>query len=335
MTISIEGLDIKLPEYRSVFKELEEGHDRFAFPGPLCRVTGGQGGEAILIVGNDKTVLIDCGMAYAGPVTVENLRKVLGRFNRALDYILLSHSHYDHIGALPFIRKAYPRAEVMGSSHCARVLEREGARNLMKELGETARDLYAPGSTVEIETEGLYADRVLDDGSHLCIGTEEGRNLNIIAMETPGHTDCSMSFLLEPMGLLFASESTGIPEGDDYIHTPCLKSFMQSLDSVEKCRRTGAEHLCIPHYGMLPASYVRRYWDMFNEECASKTRFALDMKRCGLSEEEMLAEYIDRYWDPAKEAEQPKAAFDLNSGYILKSLLKELDQLAKRFGMMN
>ena len=333
MSISTDGLGLLVPHYKSVFKNLAPGHDRFSFPGPVVRVTGGQGGEAILIVGNDKTALIDCGMAYAGPITVGNLQKVLGHFERELDYILLSHSHYDHIGALPFIRKAYPGAEVMGSSHCARVLEREGARNLMKDLGETARDLYDPGSTIEIPTEDLYADRVLDDHSNLCIGTEEGRNVNIVALETPGHTNCSMSFLIEPAGLLFASESTGIPEGDDYIHTPSLKSFMGSLDSVEKCRSTGARHICIPHYGVLPESYVDRYWDMFVREVASKTRFVLDMRARGISEDAMLEQYIERYWDPAKEAEQPKVAFDLNAGYILQTLLKELDQLAEHFGM--
>lgn len=333
MSISTEGLDLRLPEYKSVFRNLVEGHDRYEMPGPICRVTGGQGGEAMLIVGSERTALIDCGMAYCADVTVENTRKVLDHLGRSLDYILLSHSHYDHMGALPYFRKAFPNVCVMGSEHCAHVLERDNAKKLIKKLGETARESYEPDKGIDILTEGLSVDRILQDGERIQIGRLDGEDFTIDAIYTPGHTDCSISFYLLPLQLLFTSESTGIPEGTDYLHTPSLKSFIRSLDSVEKCRRTQARHLCIPHYGMLPDSYVDRYWDMFCEECASKTSFALDMRDRGLDRDEMLREYIDRYWDPAKEAEQPKEAFDLNSGYILDSLLSELDLLKDRFGL--
>ena len=37
--------------------------EKEAYPKPLVRVTGGKGGEAVLIVGSEKTALHDCGMA--------------------------------------------------------------------------------------------------------------------------------------------------------------------------------------------------------------------------------------------------------------------------------
>ena len=77
MAISTAKLGLELPEEIGLFDRIYGSQGRFDIPGPVCRVTGGHGGEAILILGNDKTVLLDCGMAYAGPVTVENLRKVL------------------------------------------------------------------------------------------------------------------------------------------------------------------------------------------------------------------------------------------------------------------
>ncbi len=38
--------------------------NRFDFPENIVRVTAGNGGEALLILGSEKTVLVDCGMAY-------------------------------------------------------------------------------------------------------------------------------------------------------------------------------------------------------------------------------------------------------------------------------
>lgn len=312
-----------LPEKIDLFATFGPDFDRFDFPGPVYRVTGGHGGEALLICGSEKTALLDCGMAYCGPTTTENTQKVLARLGRDLDMILLSHSHYDHIGALPWLKQAFPEAQVLASRHCARILTRPGARKVMGELGQDAKNIYAPDSPVKIITEGLAADRVLEDGETVSLGKEK-----VTALVTPGHTDCSMSYLLEPAGLLFTSESTGILEGKDYVHTPCLKSFLQAVNvSMPRCRAVNPRHICLPHFGMIPDSFVRRYWDMFAEECASKTRFVNGMVQRGLGREEILDVYMERYWTPLKAMEQPKEAFRLNSGYILDTLLREREDL--------
>ena len=327
MRWTTEEIGLELPESIELFATFGRDFDRFSFPGPVHRITGGHGGEALLICGSRRTALIDCGMAYCGPTTAENGRRKLAELGRDLDYILLSHSHYDHIGALPYLRKAFPKARVLASSHTAHILSRPGARQLMRQLGEEARELYAPGSGVEIITEGLRVDRVLTDGEEISLGEE-----SIRALWTPGHTDCSMSYLLLPQRLLFTSESTGILEGRDYVHTPCLKSFVQSLTiALPRCREALPLHLCLPHFGMLPDEFAEKYWSMFEAECKSKSRFVGDMLSRGLAEEEMLAAYLDRYWTPAKAAEQPREAFELNSGFILKTLIREREELAEYF----
>ena len=38
-----------------IFNVFGDGFDRFAFPGKQYRVTAGRGGEAILIIGSEKT----------------------------------------------------------------------------------------------------------------------------------------------------------------------------------------------------------------------------------------------------------------------------------------
>ena len=320
---------VDLPQDIKLFDVFDD-FDRFRFPGPVYRVTGGHGGEAILICGSEKTALIDCGMAYCAETTLNNTMNRLAALGRdRLDYILLSHSHYDHIGALPWFRECFPHAVICGSQHCADILQRPGAHQLMKELGEEALQLYEPGSTKEIRVDGLMADRVLRDGDVISLGTE-----TITAYETKGHTDCSMSFYLEPVSLLFTSESTGIiegktegtPDGRGYIHTPVLKDFSQALQSMEKCRALDPAYICLPHFGIVPENLRVKYWDDFAEECENKVAFARLMKEGNLTEEEMLDRYSARYWTTFKAMEQPKEAFLINSKYIIKALLKEIDR---------
>ena len=135
-----------------------------------------------------------------------------------------------------------------------------------------------------------------------------------------------MSFYLMPMSLLLASESTGILEGENYVHTPSLKSFPDSIESSYKCEALHAEHIALPHFGMIPKWMNDHYFILFREECESKMDYVRDMLKQGLSYEEMLEKYIVKYWSPIKESEQPFEAFAINSGHILHALIRALEE---------
>lgn len=303
-----------------IFNVFGDDFDRFDFPADIQRVTAGNGGEALLINGSEKTALLDCGMAYCGSRMVENLKSALQNRGRStLDIVFLSHSHYDHIGALPYVKAAFPDAMVYASRHCREILERPNARKLMKELGTTARDLYDSGNTEEIIVDGLAADRVLADGDTVSLGKE-----TVAAIETKGHTDCSMSYYLEPYRILFTSESTGLMETSEYVHTPILKSYDDAIVSMKKCRACGAEYLCLPHFGMLPKDFNETYWKMFEEACHEKLAFVRRMENGGLSEDEMVDEYMKKYWNPAKEQEQPIEAYLINARAVVKAIRRAL-----------
>ena len=311
-----------------LFDVFGKDYNRFSFPANIFRVTSGHGGESLLIVGTEKTALYDCGMAYCGKSTVKNIEETLARLyaegkvrQPKLDYILFSHSHYDHIGALPYILDRYPDVICCGSAKCKSVLCRENAIKLIAELGTEARDLYTPGNTEPVRTDGFRVDLVLRDGDSISLGWE-----TIKAYETKGHTDCSLSFYLQPAGILFTSESTGILEGQDYVHTPSLKSFPDSIESSYKCENLFPAYICLPHFGMIPQEYNKRYFALFREECQSKMDYIRQMMADGLNEDQMLKNYLLRYWTPAKEKEQPFEAFEINSKHILNALIRAVKE---------
>ena len=324
-------MNLTIPDQNiALFNIFGEGFDRFAFPAELemYRVTSGHGGESFLIVGSEKLALYDCGMSYCGETTASNIDETLtmlemkrdGRHYK-LDYILLSHSHYDHIGALPDILDRFPDAVVCGSEKCKSILGRENARKLIRQLGEEARELYTPNSGKPIRTDHFRVDRVLKDGDRISLGRE-----TITAYETKGHTDCSLSYYIEPAGLLLASESTGILEGKDYVHTPALKSFPDSIASSYRCESLQPSHICLPHFGMIPERLNGEYFEQYRNECKSKMDFVRARLQKGLSYDEMLEEYIEEYWSPVKESEQPFEAFRINSGHILKALIRAVEE---------
>lgn len=306
-------------KHRSLFTDFE-GYDRFDYPPGIIRVTGGFGGESTLILGSEKTALLDCGMAYCGELTANNIKRMLeGKINalgepRTLDYILLSHTHYDHVGGVPYIKKQWPDAVVCAGAYAEHVLHRSSALKVIQRLGEEAEKKFGTGDLSKITVKGLTVDRVLMDGEVLSLGKE-----SIHIMSTPGHTNCSMTYVLEPDGIMFASESTGVLEGEGIIHGAVLKSYQDARESLKRCKDYGAKQLISPHYGMVPLHYTQDYWRIYEEKMDEELSFIRSMYAQNLSESEMVHRFAEKYWAKERAQEQPIEAFLLNAKNTIKA----------------
>ena len=309
-----QGLDI-----------MDPNQARFHMPDDIYRVTAGIGGESFLIDGGEKTAIYDCGMAYCHEGTIKNIKEKLKDLGKTdLDYVILSHSHYDHIGALPYILSTWPKAQVVGAEKLKRVFSSDGAKATMKRLGEAARDKYLPKymHDMEIETDGLRVDIILKDGDMLPLG-----KYRVIAISTPGHTDCSMSYLLKDStienhkGIMFMSESVGVLENENYLHTSILKSFQDTVDSANKCRAYEADILICSHYGVVPKELGNGYFDLYIEFAEKERDFILGLYDKGFSEEEICPEYEKEYWNQARVGAQPIEAFRENAGHTIRCII--------------
>lgn len=302
-----------MKKYRDNLKNETEflTHDRYSYPKGIVRVTAGHGGEALLILGDKYTVLYDAGMAYCGDDTAKNIKDVLGE--RKLDYILASHTHYDHIGGIPYIKAAFPEVEILGAEHGKYVFSRSGAHKVIKKLGIVADRLYGNNNPEKIITDGMSIDETIADEDVLDIG---GERIHVI--ETKGHTDCSLSFYLEGNSLLLSSESTGICGGPGMCSTAILKSFDDSISSLKKCRDLNPNIIVSPHYGTVPTSYNKTYWDVFEEAAFEERDYCVGMWKKGLTLEEMVKKATEQFYGEERSKEQPYEAFVENAVKIFK-----------------
>ncbi len=225
------------------------------------RVTGGPGGEAILILGSEKTALYDCGMACFADNLIENLKTVLNAEGKTLDYILLSHTHYDHIGALPYVLQVWPEAQVCGLQKSQRGLcpsERQSDHGAARKQRQSAFTVWR-GSRSLLRACGWIA--CLQTAT-VSVWVPE----TITAYETKGHTDCSASYLLSPEKILFTSESTGMQVTSMLVQTSPLKSYDDCFASAARLKTFDVNDLILPHYGRLPSFRNQTYFDDFIKE---------------------------------------------------------------------
>ncbi len=295
------------------------GYDRREYPEGIYTVTEGQrGADATLIIGSGATALYDCGMAYAYESTIRSLKEKLR--GRTLDYVLVSHTHYDHIGALPYIIDAYPDVKAVGSEYGKYVFSRPGARKMIRDLGVAAEMSYGTGRPEIIKSEGLRIDIVVHDGDVIDLGDRK-----IVCLETPGHTNCCVSFALEPDSILFASESTGVCTGPGETNTAILKDFDQSMESMRKCRDYGAKRIVSAHYGITPEWYAKEYFESFRKAAEEEKEYVIGLWESGLSWDEMLEKASADAYNKEREGNQPYEAFMENTKAVLKVYEKYAD----------
>ncbi|WKA57709.1 MBL fold metallo-hydrolase [Planococcus shenhongbingii] len=184
-------------------------------------------------------ILIDAALPFSAKEilrTAKNLRK-------PIKYILLTHAHYDHLGALDAIKRAYPSAVVGISTRDARLLA--GDKRLLAEEPNTPIRGSVPKS---IKTQ---PDILLHEGDRI-------GSLQVIF--SPGHTPGSISLLDVRNGSLIAGDALYTKGGAAVCGTlkplfpfPALATWNKRIahESAVKLRDLNPRLLAVGHGKMI------------------------------------------------------------------------------------
>ena len=269
-----------------------------------------------LLMGDDRTALFDCGMIICAKDTIDIVKKALD--GRGLDYIFITHAHYDHVGALPFFREEWPDVRLVAPEAGAALLLKETPRRVFREFAAISAQHLGMVFDAVYSDEAFRADVVVKDKDVIALG-----GLSVEALETPGHTRDSFSYFIPELELLIASESSGVlmPGGEAI---PCyITGYNDALNSIEKCRRTRYKHLSLPHRGLVGEEDAASYFDKALAANVDCCQFIFRMKEEGLSEEKMLERYFDKYGRILLSNYQIEEAFLANARATIACTLRE------------
>jgi len=209
-----------------------------------------------LILG-DRIALVDAGIVQNGPAVLRGFRERFGP-DRAIDWNLLTHSHYDHLGGTPFLKRAFPDMATAGSPVIEEVLSNPRAVALIRNLSGDPGDLTDRETGHRLSFDPFRLDRQVVDGDRIDLG----KGVRVTVIETPGHTRCSVAYLVEPDRALFLGEAGGVPDAGGRIQSEFLSDYPAYLESLERMAACDPLFLCLPHGGVLTegdaAGYFRR-----------------------------------------------------------------------------
>lgn len=273
------------------------------------------GDAGYLIDDGETAILYDTGFGFTGADMAKKIKDTLGE--RKLDYIFLTHSHYDHVLATPHILRLYPDAKVVAGEYAATIFAKESARNLMRKLDHDAATDLGLGEYEDL-TDELKVDITVKEGDIIKAGEHE---FEVIAL--PGHTKCSIAFYLRERKLLLGSETMGVYNGEDNVLPFYLVSYKMTLDSIEKARKLDIKNILVPHVGYLTEEETAFYIKRGRENAISEAEHIAEMLRAGKDTEEIFEDFKARFYKGKMVEMYPLQAMILNTHIIIDVIKRE------------
>ncbi len=275
-----------------------------------------EGDSAYLLVGDNTAILCDSGFAFAGEKLAQNVKEILG--DRKLDFILLTHSHYDHVLGSPYVKKLYPQAKTVAGEYAAKIFEKPSAKALMRELDKN--NAVAHG-VLEYEDliDNISVDIAVKDNDIITLG-----DFKFTVLALPGHTKCSVGFYLNDNKLLIGCETLGLYTGEDDVMPCFLVGYEMAKSSIKRVMAMDIETILVAHYGLLDKQQTKTYLQKSLENAIDVTEDILDMLEGGADDQEAFEYFSDRFYKGKLKEVYPLDAMTLNTNIMINLIKKEL-----------
>lgn len=274
------------------------------------------GGEGFLIVTADKIALLDTGFSFTAKGMVKKIKSIVGE--RPLDYILLTHSHYDHVSGASYCKEVWPNAVIVSAKHAAEVFEKPSVVKKMRSLNRTAFLSHIGNPFYKGDLKHLHTDRVVKGGDIIDLGP-----IQLEVIEAPGHTWDSIAFWCESESFMITCETMGVITGEDTVMPACLVCYKTTMDFIRREKELAPKAMLVPHYGMLYGDDCTRFIDnalVWNQKCRD---MIVDGHSRGMTVEQLKAETKKTLYIGVVREGQPEKAFDLNNSYMVPMMIKE------------
>lgn len=277
-----------------------------------------KGDSAFLIDDGKTAIMYDSGFAFTGYAVADNIKKLLGE--RDLDYIFLTHSHYDHALGSVYALKYWPDAKVVAGEYAAKIFTKPTAKALMRELdGKFAKTCGV--ESYEDLIDDLKVDIPVCDGDVIKAGDVE-----FVAVNLPGHTKCSVGYYCPSFKLLLGSETIGVYNGKDDVVPSYLVGYQMALDSISKAQKLDVEQILVPHYGVLEGEKAQLYMKRARQSAVEVATEIVDMLKKGIGKDDIVKAFMNKVYHGYIRDIYPIDAITLNTNIMINLLEKELLQ---------
>lgn len=205
-----------------------------------------------------EAMIIGGGMSWIAP-SLEKQFSELDFAPEMLKYLVVSHSHFDHCGAVPYLKRKFPRIQILASAYSEKVFSKEKAVNFIATANKYMIDrlgLQKEYERLNLAFDGIQVDRIVTEADVLDLGD----SIEVQFLEVPGHTKCSIATYVSELKALFPSDAAPPPTDDaEGVFFPGPQydfgMYEQSLQRLASCE---VEICAFEHYGVVTGEEAKK-----------------------------------------------------------------------------
>jgi glyoxylase-like metal-dependent hydrolase (beta-lactamase superfamily II) len=235
-----------------------KGFMRIRQPGKVCDRLWCLGREescVYLLEGRDGFLLLNGGMSYIVPDLLAQFEE-FGIDAERITAFLILHSHFDHVGIVPFLKRRYPQIEVYASTRAWEILHMTKAVNTINAFSRSVAERMGRESVYamyDLEWQDNLTGKPIREGEKIDLG-----DLSVSILEIPGHSSCSIAAYASGLRALFPSDGLGIPF-KDIILASGNSNYTQYQKNLQRLKDLQIDYLCADHYGYIVGEEAGEY----------------------------------------------------------------------------
>ena len=196
--------------------------------------------------GGEESVLIGGGMAHLAPRILPQMQ-AFGLDAKKISKLIVLHTHFDHCGLVPYLKKLWPWVKVCASEAGKSCLSDTKLTRYIAALNQATivRDgLEKAAAQVGFEFTDITVEQVLKEGDRLACG-----DLALDILEVPGHSSCSIAVYIPEQKALFPSDASGV-HYPGFIFSAGNSNFDLYERSLHRLAGFDVEAVLLEHFGV-------------------------------------------------------------------------------------
>ena len=216
-----------------------------------------------LVRGDSESALVEGGLGAVAAIVIRQIEQ-LGIDKASVCLAVITHAHPDHVMALPLLHRVFPGIALVGSEPAAKALAVEKTLAFFRQMDAAFTEslveagLVQPGDRpAPAEAGPINFDGIVHEGDKLAVG-----GAGFTVLETPGHSECSISLYEPKRRILFISDASGYYMPQHAAWWPCyFTDYAAYLGSLKRLAALDTEVLCLSHNGAITgAADVAEYF---------------------------------------------------------------------------
>ena len=196
--------------------------------------------------------LLEGSVEPLAPRILQQLKHIVGDLAQ-IKYWFITHSHYDHIGTLALLYPLLPCVRVFASKLTKRALSHEKANEVTRKLTNSLYKIMPQAQYADHTlqaTKVAFADipvEVLEDGQQ--VDFDESHCM--VAIATPGHAKCLLSFYEPKFKRLYVSDALGEMVSPNQWEPLIFQDYQAYIASLKRLQQLDITQLVLGHHGIL------------------------------------------------------------------------------------